>query len=91
MPPLESDGEEVKEEKRLKILTPNKLLTRLSVMLAKIKARNNSNKLKTKYFCIGIIKLPKNFTTIQSSQYNIGSTHSRQKTHNDNRTQNFLF
>ena len=30
MPSLEAD-EEVKEEKRLKILTPNKLLTRLSI------------------------------------------------------------
>ena len=45
MPPLEGD-EEVKEGKRLKILTPNKLLTRLPVLLAQIKAGNNSYKLK---------------------------------------------
>ena len=45
MPPLEGD-EEVKEGKGLKILTPNKLLTRLPVLLAQIKARNNSYKLK---------------------------------------------
>ena len=44
MPALERD--EVKEGKGLKILTPNKLLTRLSILLAQIKAGNNSNKLK---------------------------------------------
>ena len=43
---LESDEEETKEEKRSKILTPNKLLTSLSVLSAQIKAENNSNKLK---------------------------------------------
>ena len=37
---LESDNE-VKEVKGLKILTPNKLLTRLPVLLAEIKAVNN--------------------------------------------------
>ena len=31
---------------RSKFLTPNKLLTRLSILLAQTKARNNSNKLK---------------------------------------------
>ena len=46
MPPLEDNEEEQKEGKRLKILTLNKLLTRLSIMLAQIKARNNSYKLK---------------------------------------------
>ena len=30
----------------LKILTPNKLLTRFSILLAQIKARNNSKKLE---------------------------------------------
>ena len=44
--PLESDQEEVKEEKVLKILTPNTLSTRLPILLAQIKAGNNSNKLK---------------------------------------------
>ena len=44
MPPLEVD--EVKEEAGLKILTPNKLLTRLPKILAQIKAGNNSYKLK---------------------------------------------
>ena len=46
MPPLED--EEVKEGKGLKILTPNKFLTRLSILLAQIKAGNNSYKLKNK-------------------------------------------
>ena len=45
MAPLEGD-EKVKERKGLKILTPIKLLTRLSILLAQIKAGNNSYKLK---------------------------------------------
>ena len=36
----------VKEGKGLKILTPNKLLTRLPILLAQIKAGSNSYKLK---------------------------------------------
>ena len=40
MPPLEGD-EEVKKGKGLKLLTPNKLLTRLPILLAQIKAGNN--------------------------------------------------
>ena len=46
MPPLKGDGEEVKEGKELSILTPNKLITRLPISLAQIKAGNNSYKLK---------------------------------------------
>ena len=45
IPPLEGD-EEVKEEKELIILTPNKLLTRLLKLLAQIKAGNNLCELK---------------------------------------------
>ena len=41
------DDEEVKEGTGLKILTPNKLLTRLPISLAQIKSGNNSYKLKT--------------------------------------------
>ena len=41
---LQSD-EKLKEEKILKILTPYKLLTRIPVLLAQIKAGNNSYKL----------------------------------------------
>ena len=52
--PEESIGERIKLNPRkikatgtgLKILTPNKLLTRLPIRLANIKAGNNSNKLK---------------------------------------------
>ena len=40
MPPLEGD-KEVKDGKGFKILTPNKLLTRLPILLAQIKAENN--------------------------------------------------
>ena len=65
LPPLE-DYKEVKERRGLKILTTNKLLTRLSVLLAQIKTEYNSNKLKNKirqivYFCINIIKSQKQF------------------------------
>ena len=45
MPPPEVD-KEVKEGKGLKILTPNKLLTSLSALLAQVKADSNSYKLK---------------------------------------------
>ena len=47
MLPLEGD-KEGKGAKELKILTPNKLLTRLPVLLVQIKAENNSYKLKNK-------------------------------------------
>ena len=46
MPPLKRGEEEVKEGKELKILTPNKLLTRLPILLVQIKAGQNSYKLK---------------------------------------------
>ena len=62
----------LKEGKGLKILTQKKLLTRLPILLAQIKAGNNSDKLKTeikqihKYciYFINIIKSPKTFTII---------------------------
>ena len=44
MPPLKAD--EAKEGKGLKSLTPKKLLTRPPILLAQIKAGNNSYKLK---------------------------------------------
>ena len=78
---LEGD-EKVKKGKRLKLLTPNKLLTTLPVLLALVKAGIHSNILKKKkdkycvYF-INTIKSPKNFT----SHFNSDS----------NRTQNFSF
>ena len=46
MTPLKGDEEEVKKGKILKKLTPNKLLTRLPILVAQIKARNNSYELK---------------------------------------------
>ena len=48
MSPLEGNEEELKEGKGLKILTPNKLLTRLPLLLVEIKAGTNSCKLKYK-------------------------------------------
>ena len=45
MSSLQGD-KEVKEGKRLKMLTPNKLLTRFLTLLAQIKAGNNSYKLE---------------------------------------------
>ena len=46
MPPLEGDEEELRDRKGLKILTPNKLLTRLLILLSQIKQGNNSYKLE---------------------------------------------
>ena len=43
------EGDEVKEEKGFKILTPSKLLIRLPVLLAQIKAGKNSYKLKHEF------------------------------------------
>ena len=83
MPLLDGD-EKVKNRKRLKTSTPNRLLTRLPVLLAQIKAGNNSHKLKKKtkkktdkycIFCINTIKSPKKITTIQSSHYKNGSAY----------------
>ena len=45
-PPLESEEEEMKERKRLKILTPNKLLSRLPIWLVQMIVGNNSSKLQ---------------------------------------------
>ena len=46
MPPLEGDKEKVKEGKGIKILTSNKLLTRLPVLFTQINPGNNSYKQK---------------------------------------------
>ena len=83
MPLLDGD-EKVKNRKRLKTSTPNRFLTRLPVLLAQMKAGNNSHKLKKnpkkppdKYciFCINTIKSPKKITTIQSIHYKNGSAY----------------
>ena len=42
MPPLQGYEKEAKQKKGLKILTPNKLLIKLTVILAQKKAVNNS-------------------------------------------------
>ena len=55
---LESN-KKVKEGKITKILTPNKLITKFSVLLAQIKAGNNSYKLKSKIRQIVYHKLSK--------------------------------
>ena len=47
MPPLEVNEEEVKEGKGLQKLTPIKLLTKIPILLAQIKAGNNSYNLKS--------------------------------------------
>ena len=54
---------------RIRILTSHKLLTRLPVLLARIKARNNSYKLTNEIEQISYLlykhhKITKNFTTI---------------------------
>ena len=46
MPPLKGDEEEVKVGKGLKLLSPNKLLIRLPILLAQLKPRYNLAKLK---------------------------------------------
>ena len=73
--PKGEEEEGVKERIQLHFLIPNKLLIRLPMLLAQIKTRNNSYKLKTKsknyyIFCISIIKSLKKFTTIYSSHDN---------------------
>ena len=69
MPPLEVNEEEVKEGKGLQKLTPLKLLTRIPILLAQIKAGNNSYKLKNEtrqilYLLYQHNKIRKNFTAI---------------------------
>ena len=46
MLPLEGDEEEVEQQKGLKNVTPDKLLTRFPILLRQIKAENNSYKLR---------------------------------------------
>ena len=65
MSALEGD-EEGKEEKGLKILTSNRLLTKFPVLIGQIKPGNNSDKANTKsdkYFCVNTMKSLKELTT----------------------------
>ena len=69
MSPLEVHEEEVKGGKGLKILTSTKLLIRLLILLAQIKARNSSCKLKNEIrqiliLCIYNFQIPKRFILI---------------------------
>ena len=69
MLPLEGDEEEVREGKELKILTTNKLSTRLPILLTQMKAGNNANNLKKKIrqilnLLISITESLKKFATI---------------------------
>ena len=52
MPPLEGNEEEVKEGKGLKYLTPNKLLTRLPILLAPVKAGNRKKEIRQKLYLL---------------------------------------
>ena len=68
MLPPEGD-EEVREGRELKILTTNKLSTRLPILLTQMKAGNNANNLKNKIrqilnLLISIIESLKKFATI---------------------------
>lgn len=77
--------EEVKEEKDITILTPNKLLIRLLKYISSIISTNGSkkqfmqtkkqNQTKTTFFVSLIKKLPKLFAIIQLRQYINGSEH----------------
>ena len=49
MPPLEGNGE---EGKGLKYLTPNKLLTRLPILLAPVKAGNRKKEIRQKLYLL---------------------------------------
>ena len=91
IPPLEGDEEEVKEGKGLRFLTKNKLLTRLPILLVKIKAGNNSYKLKNEirkilYLLHKHKKITKKFYNNLISHYNHGRKYDC-----DKRSLNFLF
>ena len=49
IPLLEGDEEELREGKGIEILTPNKPLSRLSILLAQTKAGSSSYQLKNKF------------------------------------------
>ena len=69
MPPLEGD-EEVKEGTWLKVFPPKKLFTRLSILLAQIKAVKNSDKLKTEIREILYLLYQHNKITKKVNQFN---------------------
>ena len=91
IPLTEGYKEEVKEEKGLKMLTPNKLLTRLPILLAQINSGINSKKLKNEtreilYLLYQHNKITKKVCKSLIKHYNNG-----RKYHCDKRSQYFLF
>ena len=90
MSPLEDD-KQVKREKGLTFLTPNKLSTRHSALLAQIKTKSNSYKLENEigqilYLLHRHIKITKKVYNNLSSRHNNGKKYDC-----DKRSQNFLF
>ena len=69
MPPLEGD-EEVKEGTGLKVFPSKKLFTRLSILLAQIKAVKNSDKLKIEIREILYLLYQHNKITKKVNQFN---------------------
>ena len=74
MPALAGDEKEVKEEKWIRISAPNKLSTRLPILFAHIKARNNSYKLKNEIRKIVYIPYKHNKITRKLYNYLIKSS-----------------
>ena len=57
-PPLEDEesSAQIQQRQGLKIMTPSQLITRLPILLAQLKAGNNSNKLKNEMRQLSILK-----------------------------------
>ena len=97
MPLLEGDKEEVKEGKELKLLTPNKLLTRLPILFAQKKPETIHVNLKMKsdkYYisCISIIKsIKKVYKSLIKSHYNGRKYNTGRKYDCDRRSYNVWF
>ena len=54
---------EKKKGLRLKIITPNQMLSRLPITLAQLKAGNNSEKLKNETFILFFVQIKKTYKT----------------------------
>ena len=91
MSSLEGDKEEVKEGKELKVLAPNKLLTRLPILLARIKARSNSCKSKNEIRQIVYLLRQDNKITRKVYSYLMKSYNNGRKYDCDERSQGNLF
>ena len=91
IPLTEGYKEEVKEEKGLKMLTPNKLLTRLPILLAQINSRINSKKFKNETRQILYLLYQHNKITKKVCKNLIKHYNNGRKYHCDKRSQYFLF